>query len=241
MEERNATPIFINGSSETFTTVFKFNNYLQISDTIRDTTNQLLLPNEALENNTSIIYKMPIYVPDSSMHHFKKKPYEDLTSHENGNVFFIVDTMPQFPGGELALHKWIAKEIKYPVFAQENHIQGKVYVTFVVGKDGSVSNAIIARGVFIHRWTKKHCVLLMCYRNGNQGNNVVNQLTCRIHCQSSLNYNAISSDYLKKAVENLFTVAVIPGRTLESYDHFIKYYLIQREWHKKNRQKPASS
>ena len=56
LEERNATPIFINGSLETFTTVLKFNNYLQISDTIRDTTNQLLLPNEALENNTSIIY-----------------------------------------------------------------------------------------------------------------------------------------------------------------------------------------
>ena len=41
----------------------------------------------------------------------------------------------------------IANDIKYPVIAQENGIQGKVYVTFVVGKDGSVSNATIARGV----------------------------------------------------------------------------------------------
>jgi protein TonB len=62
-------------------------------------------------------------------------------------VFFIVEDMPEFPGGEMALRAYIANAIKYPVIAQENGIQGKVYVTFVVGKDGSVSNATIARGV----------------------------------------------------------------------------------------------
>ncbi len=62
-------------------------------------------------------------------------------------VFYIVEDMPEFPGGEAALRAFIAQAIKYPVIAQENGIQGKVYVTFVVGKDGSVSNATIARGV----------------------------------------------------------------------------------------------
>jgi len=62
-------------------------------------------------------------------------------------VYFIVEQMPEFPGGELALRKTIAQLIKYPVTAQENGIQGKVYVTFVVAKDGSVMNAKIARGV----------------------------------------------------------------------------------------------
>ena len=47
----------------------------------------------------------------------------------------------------MALRTYIANAIKYPVIAQENGIQGKVYVTFVVGKDGSVSDAKIARGV----------------------------------------------------------------------------------------------
>ena len=55
--------------------------------------------------------------------------------------------MPEFPGGDLALRKYIANAVKYPVIAQENGIQGKVYVTFVVGKDGNISNASIARGV----------------------------------------------------------------------------------------------
>ncbi len=66
---------------------------------------------------------------------------------EEAKVFFIVEDMPEFPGGDLALRKYIANAIKYPVIAQENGIQGKVYVTFVVGKDGRVVNASIARGV----------------------------------------------------------------------------------------------
>lgn len=66
---------------------------------------------------------------------------------EEAQVFFIVEEMPEFPGGELALRKFIANAIKYPVIAQENGIQGKVYVTFVVDKDGGISDARIARGV----------------------------------------------------------------------------------------------
>jgi len=66
---------------------------------------------------------------------------------EEAQVFFIVEEMPEFPGGELALRKFIANAIKYPVIAQENGIQGKVYVTFVVDRDGGISDARIARGV----------------------------------------------------------------------------------------------
>lgn len=66
---------------------------------------------------------------------------------EETKVFFIVEEMPEFPGGELALRQFIANAIKYPVIAQENGIQGKVYVTFVVDADGGISDAKIARGV----------------------------------------------------------------------------------------------
>jgi len=72
---------------------------------------------------------------------------KEEVEEETAEVFFIVEDMPEFPGGEMALRTFIANSIKYPVIAQENGIQGKVYVTFVVGKDGSVSNATIARGV----------------------------------------------------------------------------------------------
>lgn len=66
---------------------------------------------------------------------------------EEAPVFFIVEEMPEFPGGDAALRAFIAQSVKYPVVAQENGIQGKVYVNFVVGKDGSITNAKIARGV----------------------------------------------------------------------------------------------
>jgi TonB family protein len=63
------------------------------------------------------------------------------------SVFVMVEYMPQFPGGEEALWKWIAESIKYPIPAAQNGIQGKVYVTFVVESDGSVSRAKVVRGV----------------------------------------------------------------------------------------------
>jgi TonB family protein len=77
----------------------------------------------------------------------KKAAVVSNTLDSDEQVFFIVEEMPEFPGGEIALRTYIANAIKYPVTAQEKGIQGKVYVTFVVGKDGLVKNTSIARGV----------------------------------------------------------------------------------------------
>lgn len=65
-------------------------------------------------------------------------------------VFFIVEEMPEFPGGEAALRRHIANTVRYPTEAQDKGIQGRVYVQFIVTKDGSVANAKIARGVDPH-------------------------------------------------------------------------------------------
>ncbi len=62
-------------------------------------------------------------------------------------VFVVVDEMPLYPGGVEALRMFLAQNIKYPVEAQKKGTQGKVYVNFVVEKDGSVGMAKIARGV----------------------------------------------------------------------------------------------
>lgn len=70
---------------------------------------------------------------------------ESLNAEEQ--IFFIVEEMPEYPGGELALRKHIGSSVEYPVAAQDKGIQGKVYVTFVVSKDGTVVNAKIVRGV----------------------------------------------------------------------------------------------
>jgi len=58
---------------------------------------------------------------------------------EEEEIFLIAETMPTFEGGDLnTFRKWVQERLKYPVVAQENNIQGRVVVTFVVGKDGSV-------------------------------------------------------------------------------------------------------
>lgn len=63
------------------------------------------------------------------------------------DVFFVVEEMPEFPGGDKELRKYIVDNVKYPEEAQKNNIEGKVFVSFVVGKEGNVKNATIVRGV----------------------------------------------------------------------------------------------
>ena len=69
---------------------------------------------------------------------------EQKTSTGN-TVFMVVEKMPEFPGGEVAVREYIAKSIKYPEDAKKAGIQGKVYVTFVVDKTGKVVDSRLAR------------------------------------------------------------------------------------------------
>lgn len=66
---------------------------------------------------------------------------------EQTKVFFIVEEMPEFPGGEKALIKFLVSSVKYPVIAQENGVQGTVTVSFVIEKDGSVTDVAILRSI----------------------------------------------------------------------------------------------
>ena len=62
-------------------------------------------------------------------------------------VFDVVEEMPSFPGGQGALMSYLASNIKYPVVAQGNGVQGRVIVSFVVERDGSISDVRVARSV----------------------------------------------------------------------------------------------
>ena len=66
---------------------------------------------------------------------------------EETKVFDVVEQMPSFPGGPSALFEYLSKNIKYPVVAEENGIQGRVIVTFVVERDGSITDVRIAKSV----------------------------------------------------------------------------------------------
>lgn len=77
----------------------------------------------------------------------KKEQIQPKSLSADEQVFFIVEEMPEFPGGEMALRQHIANAVKYPAAAQEKGIQGKVYITFVVSRNGTVADCKIARGV----------------------------------------------------------------------------------------------
>ncbi len=66
---------------------------------------------------------------------------------EEDYVFTIVEDQPEFPGGHEALYKYLSDNIRYPTMAREAGIQGTVFVTFVVERDGSISNVDVVRGI----------------------------------------------------------------------------------------------
>lgn len=66
---------------------------------------------------------------------------------EENKVFDVVEQMPSFPGGMGALMSWLGQNIKYPVIAAENGVQGRVIVQFVVEKDGSITDVKVAKSV----------------------------------------------------------------------------------------------
>lgn len=59
---------------------------------------------------------------------------------KNDMVFDVVEVMPQFPGGQIAMLKYIMENMKYPKQAMKEGIQGRVAVSFIVEKDGSISD-----------------------------------------------------------------------------------------------------
>jgi protein TonB len=66
---------------------------------------------------------------------------------EEQQIFQVVEEMPEFPGGMAECMKWLSKNMKYPTISQENGVQGRVIVQFVVNRDGSIVDPVVVRGV----------------------------------------------------------------------------------------------
>lgn len=72
---------------------------------------------------------------------------EEEAEIKEDHIFTIVESDAEYPGGEKARMEFLNKNIKYPTMARESGIQGRVYVTFVVEKDGSVTDVQVTRGI----------------------------------------------------------------------------------------------
>ena len=77
----------------------------------------------------------------------KEVVVDEKPKEEETKVFDVVEQMPSFPGGDAELMKFLNTHIKYPVVAEENGIQGRVVATFVVERDGSISDVKVIKSV----------------------------------------------------------------------------------------------
>jgi protein TonB len=104
-----------------------------------------VVPNEdsAIVNNPNVIVDTGIASND---------PIIDLGDGDDKGpkiepIITIAQIMPEFPGGEAALYAYLGKTIKFTQCAKETGEQGKVYVQFVIEKDGSITNVTVPRGL----------------------------------------------------------------------------------------------
>ena len=96
--------------------------------------------------------KVAISIADVKGNDEKGKDIADIKQavtqvEEPDHVYQVIEQMPQYPGGESELMSYIAKNLKYPVIAQENGIQGKVILRFVVSKSGQVDKIEVVRSL----------------------------------------------------------------------------------------------
>lgn len=116
------------------------------------------------EEAVRVVKRMPRWIPGKNKGEivraqftlpvtFQLKQNDDKKSLASTNEvasdtpFEVVQQSPEFPGGIDALNKWLSENLMYPAVAQDNGIQGKVIVRFVIEKDGSVTNVEVLRSV----------------------------------------------------------------------------------------------
>ena len=73
--------------------------------------------------------------------------YDTEAATLQDSIYRVSEVMPQYPGGPNEIMRYIQENIKYPQSAKDNKIEGRVFVTFVVEKDGSITNATVLRGI----------------------------------------------------------------------------------------------
>lgn len=112
----------------------------QVSDVIENETKHTSDSNK--ENHTGI-YGNDVYA--SSL----EETLSPVAVDENDNPlnFQVVERLPEFPGGMVEFMKWLTKNLSYPVIAQQQKIQGKVLVSFIINKDGTISSPKVVNSV----------------------------------------------------------------------------------------------
>ena len=100
------------------------------------------IPGEQRGEKVRVQYRMPIKFTLSGA-----KNDKEITDDSDNQLFQVVEKMPEFTGGKQAMYKYISNNIKYPKQAKTENIQGKVFIEFIIEKDGKISNVKVKRGI----------------------------------------------------------------------------------------------
>ena len=119
----------------------------ELADGFSDQLNELIIKSGASGSNTTVDFVQTDSLNVGNGEELPPPPDSTETMVNEAEVFQVVEEMPEFPGGENALLEFIAKNLVYPKEAKENGVSGKVYIQFVVMKDGKVTNIKVLRGL----------------------------------------------------------------------------------------------
>jgi TonB family protein len=131
-----------------------FDAYKKFNEKCRYTVAHNSIPDSILERHPYVVDIEIIHNKcnsDSIINAVSKDGDENWTDPvskiEDVPVYTLVEKMPEYIGGDYARNKFMAEEIMYPQKATENGIQGTVYISFIIEKDGAVSNVKVLRGI----------------------------------------------------------------------------------------------
>ena len=133
-------------------------HYYNIDESHREAINRLVpmgifldseasMPSVSEEYEEIIVGDEPEYLPVDEETIIRSEAAAELEEEEDAKIYSVVENDPQFPGGMDAMYKYLAQNIKYPQLARDNNVTGKVYVTFVVERDGSLTNVKVLRDI----------------------------------------------------------------------------------------------
>ncbi|MDM8233169.1 energy transducer TonB [Phocaeicola barnesiae] len=111
----------------------KMEEVLQIADNDANVEESTIATSEEVGEAVVVVQQAPVEVEEEEV--------------EEQQIFQVVEEMPEYPGGMAECLKFLAKNIKYPPIAQENGVQGRVIVQFVVNRDGSIVDPVVMRSV----------------------------------------------------------------------------------------------
>jgi len=138
---------------EVMKTILSYNGFKNIADGKYALTVSFSIPESSAKFKNRILPKSPGYVNLNKITIIsflpKNTESSSIKSENSDKVydFVSIEKQPEFPGGIAKFYKYIGGSIKYPKMAQENNVQGKVFLSFIVEQDGSLSDIQITRGL----------------------------------------------------------------------------------------------